>query len=55
MALLPWLSLKCPLYLGYSLSLGDKLISDLDSGVAQTLEHVSRVQAQQVSDLVSIY
>ena len=42
-------------YLWHSLSLGDKLISDLHSGIAQSLQHVSRVQTQQVCNLVSIW
>ena len=41
-------------YLGYCLSLSDKLISDLHSGVAQTLEHVSRVETKQVGDFVGL-
>ena len=41
-------------YLRYSLSLGDILISDLHSWIAQCLQHVSRVQAQQVSNLISV-
>jgi len=41
-------------YLRYGLSLSDKLISDLHSGVAQTLEHVSWIQTKQVANFVSI-
>ena len=41
-------------YLRYSLSLGDILISDLHSGVAQTLEHVSRVETKQVGNFVGL-
>ena len=40
-------------YLLYSLALGDKLIANLDPGVAEGFEQVSRVQTLEVGSLVS--
>jgi len=40
-------------YLLYSLAFGDKLIANLDPGVAEGFEQVSRVQTLEVGSLVS--
>ncbi len=40
-------------YLLHGLTFGHKLISDFDSGVAQSLQHISRVQTQKVGNFVS--
>ena len=40
-------------YLLHSLAFGDKLIADLDPGVAEGFEQISRVQTLEVGSLVS--
>lgn len=40
-------------YLLHSLAFGDELIADLDSGIAEGFEQVSRVQTCQISSFVS--
>ena len=42
-------------YLLYSLAFGDKLIANLDPGVAEGFEQVSRVQTLEVGSLVSTW
>ncbi len=42
-------------YLWHGLTFGHHLISDLDSWVAQSFQHISWVQAHEVSDFISLW
>lgn len=42
-------------YLLHILSFGDKLIPNLNSGVTEVFEQISRVQPRQIRSLIGLY